>query len=135
MDPFTGAALATTVVPLVSGAAGEAGKQAWASLTGFITAKFGRDSRPAEALDAVERQPDDESRAALLGETLHRLAQADPDIDTWLRAWLAEAAPLAATSSQVLNTIGGQATVHGPVVQAHTITGSVTFSAPPPTER
>ena len=132
MDPLTAGALATTVVPLVSGAAGEAGKQAWASLVGFVRARFGPGAAVTATVEAVEQQPADRVRADALAQALARHAADDPEVDAWLRSWLDEAAPLARTVSQVANVITGNATVHGPVLQAHTITGSVNLSAPPP---
>lgn len=129
MDPITAAVLAATVVPLASGAAGEAGKQAWSSLVGYLRTKSARDGAPAEA-EALERQPD-AARGEVLAIRLVELARRDREFEAWLRAWFRDAAVLAQPQASVVNVVSGQAQVHGGVVQAHTITGPISFGAPP----
>lgn len=125
MEPFTTAALAAALMTLVNGAAGEAGKASWTALTTFIKSKFARDSTPVAAITAVEHDPQ-EATATRLALTLQELAQDDTDAGTWLDPWFAEALT-AAEAAQVSNTITGNATVNGPVVQGHTFTGTINF--------
>lgn len=135
MDPITAGILAATAVPLASGAAGEAGKQAWSSLVAFVRQRFGRDSEPDTAVQALTDRPDEALRGEVLGRTLADEAARDERTAGWLRDWLATAAPLAGqrwAPSMVDNTISGDARVQGPVVQAHTISGPITFGSPAP---
>ena len=135
MDPITAGILAATAVPLASGVAGEAGKQAWGSLVAFVRHRFGRDSAPDAATQALTDQPDETLHGEVLGRTLADEAARDEQMAAWLREWLATAAPLAGqqwSPSTVSNAISGHAQVHGPVVQAHTISGPITFGPPAP---
>lgn len=130
MDAIAADLLTTTVVPLASGAAGAAGKQAWASLVAFIRGRFGGDAAPMA--EALEQHPD-RARAEEFADRLVHLAGQDREFDGWLRRWLHDAAPL--THQKVVNVVSGTAHVSGGLVQAHTINGSLTFGvvpAPPP---
>ena len=138
MDPITAAALSTTLMPLVSGAAGEAGKKAWESLAAFVGKRFGRRSDAAKAARSLAQHPDDAEHGELLAGILERAAAQDGDVADWIREWLRDAAPLAdprgAQVTTVTNVVSGNARVHGPVIQSHTISGPITFgaSATPP---
>ena len=129
MDPITSAALSTVIVPLASGAAGEAGKQAWATLTTFVKARLGRESPPAAAIEQIDQTADPGYADELAGH-LHRLSNDDPQAAQWLATWLNSASALVHQTTHVSNVIGGQAQVHGPVVQGHTFSG-LTFTTPP----
>jgi hypothetical protein len=131
VDPITAAALATTVVPLVSGAAGEAGKQAWTSLAAFVRARFGREAASVAAAEALERQPDS-AHGEELAARLVRLAEQDSEFSEWLNTWFRDVAPLVDQRSSVVNTVSGQARISGGMVQAHTINGPLIFGAPAP---
>lgn len=129
MDPITSAALTTTLMPLVSGAAGEAGKAAWTAFTTFVRSTFGRDTAPVLAVDALEQQPQQASHATALANALLDLTHDDPAAEAWLRAWFAKASTVASTTTNTINTVSG--TVHGHVIQAHSV-GSVTFPSTSP---
>ena len=130
MDPITAGIVAATVVPLASGAAGEAGKQAWESLSAFVRDRFGRDSEPGTAVQALDDQPQSPAVGEVLGRLLEQAAASDDHTAAWLRSWLDQAGPLAeqpAETGTVHNTIAGSAQIHGGAVQAHTINGPITF--------
>ncbi|BCJ66834.1 hypothetical protein [Polymorphospora rubra] len=129
VDPVTAAVLAATVVPLASGAAGEAGRQAWVSLASVLRTRFGRGPAPVAA-DALERAPD-RPRAEVLATHLVELAEGDPEFRGWLHAWFQEAAAAANSRRDVTNIVAGQAQISGGLVQTHTITGSLSFGVPP----
>ncbi|HEY9522391.1 MAG TPA: hypothetical protein VIR33_04065 [Thermopolyspora sp.] len=111
MDPITVSALTTFITSLVGGAAGEAGKTAWASLTDLVRRRFGRDSPAAQAIErAGEHTPEE------IGAILVERAQADPEFGESLAAWGVEATRVVAKYEQkVSNVITG--TVHGNAVQ------------------
>ncbi|MEV0732314.1 hypothetical protein [Polymorphospora sp. NPDC050346] len=131
MDPITAGILAATLVPLANGAAGEAGRQAWESLTLFVRNRFGRGSDADTAAQALASQPGQVVHGEVLGRILEHSAATDEQVAAWLRTWLHDAGHLAAGTS-VTNTVSGQAQVHGPVIQTHTISGPITFGAPAP---
>jgi hypothetical protein len=131
VDPVTTAALAATIAPLVSGAAGEAGKQAWQSLTSFVRGRWGREATVTVDAEALAADPADAACQTRLVEGLYRLTQDDGEAAQWVRTWLHDSAALVDQHQAVVNVISGEARVHGPVVQAHTISGSVTFGATP----
>ncbi|MDP9794582.1 hypothetical protein J2S43_003094 [Catenuloplanes nepalensis] len=87
MEPVTAAALAATVVPLATGAAGEPGTAAWAALTEFAD----RHDVAGPELDAVEDAPGDPARVAGFADALAALSARDPQAAAWLRDWLADA--------------------------------------------
>jgi hypothetical protein len=135
VDPITAGILTATLVPLANGVAGEAGKQAWGSLVTFVRNRFGRGSEADTAALALAGTPEEVAHGELLGRVLERGAAEDEQVAAWLRAWLGEAAPLAGQpwgQPAVTNTISGNAQVQGPVVQAHTISGPITFGSPAP---
>jgi hypothetical protein len=122
MDPMTSATLAATLVPMVSGAAGEAGKAAWASLAGFVRQRFSRDKALVVDLDELAQRPGQTDVAQRLAASLVSAAGQDPAVDAWLRDWYSHAATT--ITSNTANTING--TVNGPVVQAQQV-GDITF--------
>jgi hypothetical protein len=110
MDPIAVSTLTALITALVGGAAGEAGKGAWASLTGLVRRRFGGDSAAAVAVERVDaRHP--EEVAAVLAER----AGADPEFGESLAAWAAEAARIVDLSRKTSNVISG--TVHGNAIQ------------------
>ena len=123
MEPFITAALATALTTLVNGVAGEAGKTAWASLTGVLRARFGRDTTPGTALAALEAAPADRQSADHLAAVLTELAQTDDVAASWLLPWFEEVR--AAAAGPVTNIVSGQAKVHGSVIQGHTFNGPI----------
>ncbi|MEU8127823.1 SEFIR domain-containing protein [Micromonospora sp. NPDC049049] len=93
--PITAGMLAATVVPLASGAADEAGKQAWASLSAFVRDRFGRESELGAAVQALADQPHSPTVGEVLGRILEDAAASDDHTAAWLRSWLEQAGPLA----------------------------------------
>lgn len=128
MDPITAGILTATVMPLASGAAGEAGKQVWGSLVAFVRDRFGGGSEADAAALAVTNSPEEVVHGELLGQILANEADQDEQVAVWLRDWLRQAAPLP-NQSTVTNTITGDARVRGAVIQAHTISGPITFGS------
>ena len=129
MDPLTASTLAGVLTSMLNSTATEAGKAAWTRLSTAVSTKFGHGSPEAVALVTTERaaagpEPDAALPVASLqaAELLLALARRDQAIAD-LVADLS--APAIDNSSTVTNTING--TVHGPSVQAHTITGGITF--------
>ncbi|MEV0733973.1 hypothetical protein [Polymorphospora sp. NPDC050346] len=134
MDPITAGILAATLVPLANGAAGEAGRQAWESLTSFVRNRFGRGSDADTAAQALASHPGQVVHGEVLGRLLEHGAATDEQVAAWLRTWLHDAGPLTGqpAGTSVTNTVSGQAQVHGPVIQTHTISGPITFGPPAP---
>ncbi|WP_433528320.1 hypothetical protein ACQPYA_18395 [Micromonospora sp. CA-263727] len=128
---MTATVLAATVVPLASGAAGEAGKQAWNSLLSAVRRRFGRD---AAAIESAVATGDAGHVESVMGEVV-RLAEHDAGFAEWLSEWARDAASLPHQHADVLNVIGEQAEITGGLVQAHTINGPVTFGTPPAAPR
>ncbi|MFC4590754.1 hypothetical protein [Sphaerisporangium corydalis] len=117
MDPTV---LAAIISALVGGVAGEAGKSAWASLTALARDRFGRDSPEAAALEAA---PAGDTRE-IAGILVDR-AEADPEFRESLASWTAETGKIIQRSHDVSNTISGDARIHGTVIQAGDIFGSI----------
>jgi len=125
MEPFTTTALATALTTLVNGAAGEAGKAAWASLTGFLRGKFGRETAPGTALTTLEEAPTDPRGADGLAVLLTELARTDDEAAAWLTPWFEQArVATVTTTGPVTNIISGQAQVHT-VIQGQTFNGPI----------
>ncbi|HEU5161437.1 MAG TPA: hypothetical protein VFU43_30885 [Streptosporangiaceae bacterium] len=126
MDPITTPVVAAILVKIFDDAAGKAGKQAWTALTGLVRRAFGgRDkSRPVQAVTELERHPGDPARVEELAGALAAAADLDPEFAADLRRWLADAEQV---SGGVTNIVGGSAQVHGNLVQARDIHGSITF--------
>jgi hypothetical protein len=129
MDPLTAPALAAVLARIFDGAVSEVGRQTWTALTGLVRRTFGdRDrSRPMRAVAELERHPDDPAKITELAGALAAAADLDPDFAADLSQWLADAGP---TDGDVTNVIGGSAQIHGTVVQARDIHGSITFGDP-----
>jgi hypothetical protein len=124
MDPATAGVLAATVVPLASGLAGEAGRQAWNSLVATVRARFGREVAPTAGEASIDRA----DAEALAAELMH-LAEQDAEFSEWLGTWIRSASSIGGNPT-VTNTVGDRANVSGGLVQAHTVTGNVTFGSP-----
>lgn len=118
MDPSVIPALAAVISAIVGGAAGEAGKNAWTSLTGLVRRRFGDD-----AVAAIETAQTPEETARSLVER----AQEDAEFGQNLTSWTTETARLVQTKHDVSNTISGDARITGPVLQAGDVFGSINF--------
>ncbi|MDR7277006.1 hypothetical protein [Catenuloplanes atrovinosus] len=115
MDPLTATVLATAIAPLVSGAAGEAGRQAWQSLADRTRAVFRRDAGELPA----EPEP---AQVPAVAETLAARAADDPGLARWLRQWLEQEARPAA--GHVTNVVSGTA---GTVIMGRDFSGGITI--------
>lgn len=124
MDPIVIPTLAAAISATVSGAAGEAGKSAWASLAALVRRVLGHDR---EAVEAVER-PDERSPDEL-ARLLAERAAADPEFRASLAAWVARAESAGRGEGRTVNTISGD--VSGNVVQAGDVHGSISFGGEP----
>lgn len=122
MDPNLIPTLAAIISAIAGGAAGEAGKQAWTSLTRLVRRRFG-DHAPA-ALEHPGAQPDEITRI------LVDHAKTDADFEQALTAWTTNTLHLIQHDKVVRNTISGDAHISGSVVQAGDIGGSIQFGTP-----
>ncbi len=127
MEPITATILATAVMPLVNGVAGEAGKQAWRSLVDLVRRTFDRDSEAVHAVAELEASPSDASRVQMTAETLVVAAERDSAFAGALRSWVDEAQALCPPDNRVTNVIAGDAQVQGNVVQGRDFSGPITF--------
>jgi len=128
--------LTSLVTGVLGGAAGEAGKQMWGRMKTLVRGWFGRDDPTTRALEQVDLVSADaqmvEAVSGVLAQRLSDSARRDPAFAAELREWMADAARVVNAEGDVTNTIGGQATIGGSVVQARDI-GNVSFGTPPGT--
>ncbi|MGW0755913.1 hypothetical protein ACWD1Y_05370 [Streptomyces sp. NPDC002814] len=126
MDPIAPALL----MALAGGTAGAAGQQIWVSLRELVRGRPQSEGPIGEGeLTALAEASDDESRARELAEALVLRAREDPAFAQALESWRRKAEALDRTptgSGDVHNEISG-GTVHGNVVQARDIHGSIHF--------
>lgn len=115
MDPIS---LSALVALITKSAAGEAGKSAWEGLVGLARRAFGHGPQAEAALRGTEEG--DRDAALDLAGRLVQSAAADPELDGLLRSWIARAREAPGTGN-VTNNFGGNARVHGDVVQARDI--------------
>lgn len=120
---LTTSVLAPMLLRMADVVAGEAGVQAWASLTGLVRKAFHR-TAPEEALD-VSSPPETEEQARTLAGALLDLMRTDPEFAAALRDWYGGVAQVG--GGNVENVIQGDAHVRGPVVQARDIHGSISL--------
>lgn len=133
VDPVSAAVL----LAVAGGAAGEMGRQAWASLSGIVRrpvqvpaaeVNAGRAPSSGEAeLVALQRDPADTSQAHALSVALHRRAEHDAVFRAGLEQWTQQAKLLRTGDGDVSNTISGGAQ-SGPVVQGRDFSG-ITFNS------
>ncbi|MCD7442615.1 hypothetical protein K4B79_30900 [Streptomyces lincolnensis] len=136
MEPISVALLAA----LAAGAGGEAGRQAWMSLSSLVRRPFRRSAEtndPTAAagsgeaeLALLEESPADPTRAQALSAILAARASVDADFETDLRRWRELAVSVRTDQSQVHNQISG-GHFSGPVIQGRDFTG-LSFTTPPP---
>jgi hypothetical protein len=128
MDPIAPELL----MALAGGTAGAAGQQIWTSLRELVTRRRSDGAPQGEGeLTALAQAGDSDERAIELAEVLRLRAEDDSDFARALQAWRTEAENLHFTSTgsgDVRNEISG-GTVHGNVVQARDIHGSIHFGS------
>ncbi|GAA3093065.1 hypothetical protein [Streptosporangium carneum] len=117
MDPTT---LTAIISALVGGVAGEAGKNAWTSLVTLARQRFGDGSGEVAALEEAT----EDTSEAIAGILVDRAA-ADPGFKESLESWASQAGGIVRQSHDVSNTIGGEARIHGTVIQAGDVFGSI----------
>jgi hypothetical protein len=117
MDPLTAPIVLAGLKKALDSASGEAGRQAWEGFVALARRAFGRP-------DAVVAREQPEALAGSVAEA----AEHDPALAADLRTWLAQASQLEVHNHSVSNTISGNATIGGNVVQARDIGGSITFN-------
>ncbi|MBE1583490.1 hypothetical protein ACFPOI_32205 [Nonomuraea angiospora] len=130
MDPSVIATLTAVVSAVVGGAAGEAGKSAWGSLTALARRRFGTDAAVTAALEQADTRSPEETTRVLVDH-----AHADAEFGRSLTDWAGETARLLQYKHDVSNTIGGDARITGTVVQAGDISGSINIGTPGPPDR
>jgi hypothetical protein len=125
MDPIiTVPMLVSALTKALDSAAGEAGKKAWSALSALLTKHRRQDSGEADAQAAPLLRADVRDIEAF-AQHLATLAATDPALTQSLHDWAAETTVTCAGSDNTVNTISG--TVHGNVVQARDVSGSVNF--------
>jgi len=116
MDPTV---LAAMISALIGGVAGEAGKGAWGALATLTRKAFGFE--PEEAALELTGAEDPQAIAGILVER----AEEDPEFRESLSAWVTEAKTVVQQRHDVANTISGTAQIHGTVIQAGDVFGSI----------
>ncbi|MEU8401898.1 hypothetical protein AB0C28_42510 [Nonomuraea sp. NPDC048892] len=122
MDPDMVPTLAAIVSAIVGGTAGEAGKQAWTSLTALVRRRFGGDDSATAIVESPAKQQPEE-----IAQVLVDRAHTDPEFELTLAKWMTDTVHLIRHTHVVHNSIGGSAHVNGPVVQAGDVFGSINF--------
>lgn len=130
MDALSMTLVVSAITTLVTGAAGEAGKQAWTGLTEIVRKAFGGDSEEKAALDLLLATPENEQAVREVSGTIVDRARKDPVFASDLEAWLGEVREETRLDGPT-NVIAGEATVHGPVFQGRDFSGPITFGAEP----
>lgn len=137
MDPSAVPVLTSLVTGVLGGAAGEAGKQAWARLSALVRGRFDRNDPTARALEQVDLVANDqqmvEAVSGVLAQRLSDSARRDPRFAGELRAWMDEATRVInIDTGDVTNTIGGNSQIGGSAVQARDVHGDLNLGTPPP---
>ncbi|MFB4276427.1 MULTISPECIES: hypothetical protein [unclassified Nonomuraea] len=120
MDPSAISALAAIVSAIIGGAAGEAGKHAWTSLITLVRRSSDTNPHAVAALERLGTQSPEEITKALVDH-----ANADAEFAESLIGWTNDTIHLTQHKRDVSNTIGGNARVSGPVIQAGDVLGSI----------
>ncbi|MFF9521785.1 hypothetical protein [Streptomyces achromogenes] len=126
---------ADLLVTMATGAAGEAGRQLWAALSGLVRRRPAEEEAPEPATGEAElvslaEAPHDVARARALSEVLGARAEQDPWFLAELTRWHQRARGLETGQGDTSNTISG-GTQHGPVLQGRDFSG-ITFNDPGP---
>lgn len=122
MDPSVIPTLAVIVSAIIGGAAGEAGKHAWTSLATLVSRRFDNEAHAAAALEQFDTQSPEEIVKVLVDH-----ANSDADFEMELAKWTNDTICLIQHRRDVSNTIGGDARISGPVIQAGNVLGSINF--------
>ncbi|MFI5683707.1 hypothetical protein [Streptomyces sp. NPDC051636] len=133
MDPVS----VTLLAALASGAAGEAGRQAWTGLGALVRRPFrrgdGTDRLPAVSsgeaeLAALQHDPADPVRAQALSTALAVRAALDAEFQAGLQQWHEQAKLVRTGDGETRNEISG-GTFNSPVLQGRDFNG-VSFGNP-----
>jgi hypothetical protein len=135
MDPIS----AGLLVAIATGAAGEAGRQLWAGLSGLVTNRTATEtgqlenapaSSGAAELASLNEAPNDLERARSLSSALTQRAERDEAFRAGLLQWHQQAQALRTGDGETTNTISG-GTQNGPVLQGRDFSG-IKFNGPSP---
>ncbi|GAA3774184.1 hypothetical protein ACFS5L_29020 [Streptomyces phyllanthi] len=131
MDPIS----ASLLVAVATGAGGEAGRQLWESLRGWVRRNPADEAAgsPVPVTGEVElasfsEAPHDVERARALSEALSCRAEQDPLFRASLMQWQQQTQRLHTGHGDTDNTVSG-GTQNGPVVQGRDFSG-INFNAP-----
>ncbi|UED83586.1 hypothetical protein [Streptomyces profundus] len=119
MDLQSVVGLVTTAAASV---AGEAGRQAWDALLSLTRRVTGRAEPDPEPVD-----PSDDEAVRALARRLAQRAEGDEEFAAQLRDWART--HRSALDGGVHNEVSGEARVTGPVIQAGTINGGISFGS------
>jgi len=109
--------VASTVAGKAADAVADGARTAVAALVRLVRARLGKNHADVVVLNTALSKPDDQAAIAQLAAVLERVASADPDFGSHLRAlWPQAEAELAVRDGGVVNTSTG--TVHGHLIQA-----------------
>jgi hypothetical protein len=122
MNVISAEALTAAVATAASGAATEAGRQAWESLL-----TLWRRVRGTRAIDPAQDPSDTEQVKALTGEVIQE-SQHNPAFAGQLTQWAQQfGLSVENDHSTTRNTIADNAHVNGPLIQARDISGPLSF--------
>jgi hypothetical protein len=108
--------IASALAGKAAEAAVSAASGAWRRLSRLVGDRLARDGGGAAALEAARELPDDDAAVRELAAVLERVAGADGDFASELRAlWQQARLELSASEGGVVNVVGG--TVHGHLIQ------------------
>ncbi|CAL9302851.1 hypothetical protein [Streptomyces sp. SudanB182_2057] len=122
---------ADLLVTVATGAAGEAGRQLWAALSGLVRRRPAAAEEPVTGeveLASLAEAPHDVARARALSDVLALRAERDPLFLAGLTRWHEQARTLETGQGDTSNTISG-GTQNGPVLQGRDFSG-ITFNDP-----
>jgi hypothetical protein len=114
VDPISVAAVVAVLTKVFDGAAEEAGRRAWESLTGLVRRAYGKDGAARKQVDAQPEPTGDSTTIEALARALVAEAHTNPGVAAELRQWM-DASSQQLTAGGVRNTIHGN--VYGKVVQ------------------
>lgn len=127
-DVTSAQVVATMVSAAASGAATEAGREAWTSLVDLVRRCTGRSREVSEEAASVPDPRDPEQVRVLVGTVLEE-ARRSPEFAAALRCWLDTAGggvAAAAQRAEVRNEVSGNARV-GNAIQTHSVNGGISI--------
>jgi hypothetical protein len=129
MDETTLALVTAAITSIITGATGEAGKGAWASLVAMVKKTFGKKGEQEAPLELVGAVKTEERDVIELSEILVERAGQDSEFASELSAWLKDVKDLARADGPT-NVVAGSARITGPVIQGRDFSGPISFGTP-----